>query len=807
MKKFRLKNAFIPSLIFLALSSTLHANSFWKADLNENLTNITKRKGIDNFTVNVPSKPWEGVGPNGEAPGTVNLHYSRIPAMTITEDNKLVVMFDLRWNGANDQNRIDPGIAISEDGGHTWTRKTAWTFDVGKNPRRRAMDPTILHNPIDGSLYVMHGTWASGTTNWNGARINYFNNNVWATTIYKSTDDGHTWGKNAEFSKQSNPEVFSKVQKGNGNPVIGFLGGVGSGIVMRDGTLVFPIQTTHQNSNTAGSPNRTNTFIATTLMYSTDNGKTWDMKATKTPLSMNGQSLENMVFEVEPGKLVVTGRGNNRWAYYTTDLGETWHEFTPVNGFSGTTSQTTQGSSLYVTLPNGRKVLLVSKPNGNNDNWSRGNLALWMLDAKDPNHKYQVEIIRPGSGNAAGAGYSSLAYKDGNLFIAYEDDGDITVKNLTNLMEKIEAKALEWNLPDVMAEEIEKINAMDNLNKAQKDELIAKMRKANDYAIPLSVAIDGAMEDLKEKTNDLKEKAKAVANALPSSSRFFSAGLADVNRITSPDDTTYLDYLGINSLYDDLHSRFLALTNTKLDFDKYAKSAQALNEYNHDILYRSFDNVFAHYDVGSKYNRLSLGANAALSDNFKVGLFFEHRHKDLDSYETGIRAQYQKDAHQVSGFVRYRGVKHQNMLERNNNIDAYVNYAYQLKLNEQLSISPSLGAYVSRSSRTLIDEDVAVNKRTLYAGDVGFNVEYKFNDVSVNIRPNVALINDDMTLSQSNYSANNHKVGSSNVIYGLSTGLEKRFNNGLTVGSNLKLQKYGSQHSETNFGVNVSYRW
>lgn len=802
MKKFRLKNAFIPSLIFLALSSTLHANSFWKADLNENLTNITKRKGIDNFTVNVPSKPWEGVGPNGEAPGTVNLHYSRIPAMTITEDNKLVVMFDLRWNRATDQDRIDPGIAISEDGGHTWTKRTAWSFNVGNNPLRRAMDPTILHNPLDGSLYVMHGTWADGNQNWYKDRNRYFNQNSWAATIYKSTDSGQTWGKNTEFSKQSNPEIFSKVKKG-GQPTLGFLGGVGSGIVMRDGTLVFPIQTAHQNG------------IATTIMYSKDNGKTWDMPEINDAIAPNQQSLENMVFEVEPGKLVMTGRatrvGSNRaggrWAYYTEDMGRTWNVYTPVNNFGSSTAQPTQGSSIYITLPNGRKVLLISRPNGNNDNWSRGNLALWMLDAKDPNHKYQVEIVRPGSGNAAGAGYSSLAYKDGNLFIAYEDDGDITVKNLTSLIPSIEAKALEWNLPDVMAEEIEKINAMDNLNQAQKDELIAKMRKANDYAIPLSVAIDGAMEDLKEKANDLKEKAKAVSSALPSSIRFFSAGLAGVNRITSPDDTTYIDYLGIQGLYDDLYSRFLALTNTKLDFDKYAKSAQALNEYNHDILYRSFDNVFAHYDVGSKYNRLSLGANAALSDNFKVGLFFEHRHKDLDSYETGIRAQYQKDAHQVSGFVRYRGVKHQNMLERNNNIDAYVNYAYQLKLNEQLSISPSLGAYVSRSSRTLIDEDVAVNKRTLYAGDVGFNVEYKFNDVSVNIRPNVALINDDMTLSQSNYSANNHKVGSSNVIYGLSTGLEKRFNNGLTVGSNLKLQKYGSQHSETNFGVNVSYRW
>lgn len=89
------------------------------------MTNITKRAGVDNFTNDTatPGEPWAGIGPNGEAAGTANLYYSRIPAMTITEDNKMVVMFDLRWNRAYDQDRIDPGVAVSSDGGHTWVKK------------------------------------------------------------------------------------------------------------------------------------------------------------------------------------------------------------------------------------------------------------------------------------------------------------------------------------------------------------------------------------------------------------------------------------------------------------------------------------------------------------------------------------------------------------------------------------------------------------------------------------------------------------------------------------------------------------
>lgn len=144
----------------------------------------------------------------------------------------------------------------------------------------------------------MHGTWAAGTQNWYRDRLSYFNQNIWAATIYKSTDGGLSWQKNTEFSNTVNRDVFMKVQKGVGNPTIGFLGGVGTGIVMKDGTLVFPIQTAHREG------------IATTIMYSKDNGKTWDMPTINNALAPNPSSLENMVFEID-NKLVMTGREDN----------------------------------------------------------------------------------------------------------------------------------------------------------------------------------------------------------------------------------------------------------------------------------------------------------------------------------------------------------------------------------------------------------------------------------------------------------------------------------------------------------------
>lgn len=786
---------FLLSALTLALPLPSIANSFWKTDLHENLTNI--------------GNPWPGIGPNGETAGTVNLPYSRIPAMTITDDNKMVVMFDLRWKSANDQNRIDPGIAISEDGGHSWTKKTAWNFNESKHPLRRAMDPTILYNSIDGSLYVMHGTWSSGSKNWYADRNNYFNDNIWATSIHKSTDGGHTWEKVSEFSKLSNPEVFSKVQKRveragrkRISSTVGFLGGVGSGIVMKDGTLVFPIQTAHSDLG-----------IATTIMYSKDNGKTWDMPETENALAPNPSSLENMVFEIGD-KLVMTGREDNqaktRWAYYTQDLGKTWEVYEPVDGFSSTNAAPSQGSSIYVTLPSGKRVLLVSKPNGNNDGYKRGNLALWMLDAKNPEHKHQITIFREGSGNAAGAGYSSLAYKEGALFVAFEDNGDITVKNLTEFMDAIEQKATEWGLEDEIALEVEKINALPHLNKGQKDELITKMRSANDNAMAISFVLNNEMEKLKTDSAESDRQAMTIKTALPSKIRAFKAKLEDINALTNVDSGEYASYLDLQALAAMRDDAFQALLNTQLDFSKYTKYAGKLNYYNTEILYHTYKDVFVEYDSmfkNSKYNpAIVLGLNAHIDDNLRAGIFFEHRQKEGKSTTVGTRAKYIKGNDTFSGFVRYREMKHQDFAQKNKNVDMYLNYARQLNINAQLSVNPFIGLYGSHSSKTLIDEDVALNKRFILGIDTGFDIDYKLTDVKVNLRPSIATLKDSTILSQSNYAANKHKVKSHSAVYGVSFGVEKTFNH-LSIGSRLKLQKYGSQSSDVNFGINVAYDW
>lgn len=74
---------FLLSALAASLPLPTLANGFWKSDLNENLTNVAKSIGHEGFHQDTEGKPWPGIGPNGEAAGSLTLPYARIPAMTI----------------------------------------------------------------------------------------------------------------------------------------------------------------------------------------------------------------------------------------------------------------------------------------------------------------------------------------------------------------------------------------------------------------------------------------------------------------------------------------------------------------------------------------------------------------------------------------------------------------------------------------------------------------------------------------------------------------------------------------------------
>lgn len=763
-------------------------NSFiWKEDLKLNLTNKNTN--------------WVGIGPDGEAENTVNLRYTRIPSMIITNDNKLVVMFDLRWNGGGDQTKINPGVAISKDGGHTWEKKTAWLFNESTDNNRRVMDSTMLYDPIEDEIYALHGTWKSGNQNWYRDRINYFNNNIWSAMIYKSKDGGETWKKHTEFNKNVNFDTFSK-HLDQVNPVVGFLGGVGTGIVMRNGTLVFPIQTAHRDNK--------DPIIGATIMYSTDRGKTWKFPETQTYIQPNKSSLENMVFEIDD-KLVLTGRGNNRWAYYSTDMGVTWSIYEPVNGFSGTTAQPSQGSSIYVTLPNGRKVLLVSKPNGNNDSWARGNLALWVLDARNKDNKYQVHIVRPGSGNPEGAGYSSLAYKNGNLFIAYEDDGDITVENLTRFISVIEEKSIEWNLPDERKIDKEKVDNLENLNNLQKDYIKSKLDEGDDNYNIIANVLDREIGDLK---SDISNYNNEVDNkdALPSKIKKYENKILEVDKnLFDKNSGNNLNIFEVRKVKEEVDNAYKLLDDNKLNFSNYLNRADLFTYYDKDIIYNFDDNLYASYGFkyNNKYNNnVKLGLNYSVNNNLKIGTFFEYDDVKLRNLSAGINFKYNIKNNDILGFVRYRNGLKKEVIEDSHNLDAYIQYSRKLEILDKFNIKPSIGFYTTFLNNSKIDEDVKIDNNVDFVTDL--NVKFEYLDkkgLKISLTPEIMINKNDKILSQTNKKDNKYKIESKLLSYQVKFEIEKEFKNKVKLGSDLKINGFMKEKPNISANAKVSYNW
>ncbi|WP_415669342.1 exo-alpha-sialidase [Streptobacillus ratti] len=849
-------------MFFIVSTYLLNAKSGYNNGFFDDFkeTNLTKVK-YDNTsypTDGVIGKPgndgkWPGIGPNGEKEGTATLLYTRIPSMIITNDNKLIVMYDLRWQDPKapkntaknekigaDHGRIDQGISISEDGGKTWKTKTGISFnDVWKygnktQPqkwRRRLMDPTLLYNHLTDEILSLHGSWNEFANsgqggNWFQNREDYYNREIWAALMHKSTDGGQTWERTHKFDKNNNG-LFK--EHTTDNPVKAFLGGVGTGIVMRDGTLVMSVQTAHQSHSNGKNGKK---GIGATLMYSRDGGKTWQMPTINNEkiLMPNGSSLENMLFEID-GKLVITGRGTDssntgqekskhRWAYYTTDMGQTWQKFEPLHTFQTVTSQATQGSTLYVTLPSGKKVILVSAPDGNNDSWKRGNLSLYVLSGKDKNQKKKIATIKPGSGNALGAGYSSLAYKGGNLFAAYEDNGDISVKNLTEYIDEIEKAATEWNLEDERAKDIETVKKLKSLTEKQKELLEQAMMKDNDRAFTEAMVLDKELKDLDESVKKYSEELKENKEALPSSIRRFNAAIDELKGEKRDNLVKVLKARMIKYNVDETGKNVKDVMN----FDLYKPIAKKFLYKRVDII-ENDDNIFAGFgrkiSSNDNYeNYFKFGYNHDVS-NLKLGGFFEITESRKNARNISVGTTFKttvENKHTFKNFLRYRhqsvyGIKINNKNDRYNdiivhNLDFYSSYETKLNLNENISISPKAGILLTYSHDSLLDEDARLDRRIGTSADFSIKAEVRHKNIKFRIKPEILVTDDTQYISQSNLSTKRDKAVGDIMEYNIQFGISAKVND-VNLDFDLNVNDISKDRNRTNVKLNLTagYNW
>jgi sialidase-1 len=362
------------------------------------------------------------------------VHTYRIPGLTTSKNGTLLAVYDARRNSSRDlQGDIDIGLNRSTDDGQSWgpmqvvLDKNEW----GGLPEKfnGVSDPCILADPNTDDIYVaglwMHGVldedgqWIAGLTaesnawehQWRnkGSQPGYDVKQTSQFLITKSTDDGLTWSEPVNLTKMGKQEEWWL-----------WAPAPGRGIVMTDGTLVFPTQ----GRNASGES-------FSNITYSRDQGKTW---VTSKPAYSN--TTECAVVQLSDGSLMLNMRDNRnrqnksetngRAVFVTHDLGQSWERH-PTH--HGALPEPTCMASLHKhQYDNGTKsILLFSNPNSK---YQRDHITVKMsFDDGMTWPKEHWLLLDEGKGR----GYSCLTSIDENTIgIVYEgSQADLTFQQIT----------------------------------------------------------------------------------------------------------------------------------------------------------------------------------------------------------------------------------------------------------------------------------------------------------------------------------------------------------------------------------------
>ncbi len=228
--------------------------------------------------------------------GEGGYHTYRIPSLIVTQKGTILAFCEGRKRGASDTGDIDLLLRRSSDGGKTWDAPQV-VWDDGANT---CGNPCPVVDRKTGTIWLLltHNLGAD-TEAKIVARTAKGSRTVWVT---KSTDDGATWEKPTEITKDVKEPGWTW-----------YATGPGVGIQLASGRLLIPCD----NKTDAGK------LWQSHVIFSDDGGKSWKIGGVVGPKCNESQAVE-----LSDGRVMLNMRSyqanNRRFVALSKDGGETF---------------------------------------------------------------------------------------------------------------------------------------------------------------------------------------------------------------------------------------------------------------------------------------------------------------------------------------------------------------------------------------------------------------------------------------------------------------------------------------------------